>query len=200
MLLATRFPCNLAKYARVFRERRLFRLKFHFTVRLSRDSSPRKQSWPLMVYYFSTATCDAAITTAFPAMATKFLRLFTDVRCTSSNTENKFLSFSFFYLRAHTEACTHHRLLLSLSKSEFSASTMYLSVRSRALLRFGRLSLSRVFPSLFHAVSSSFPSFKRVRVPSLFLGLFLRWWQRATSNRGESKGSLDQEGRETNAE
>lgn len=52
----------------------------------------------------------------------------------------------------------YRRLLLGLLKSEFSASTTY--PRS-APLRFDSLSPSlsrRVFPSLFHAVSSSFPS------------------------------------------
>lgn len=88
--------------------------------------------------------------------------------CTSSNRENVslFLALSFFlsFFYLHTRRRIYRRLLLGLSKSEFSASTTYPRPARAALLRLLRslslyLFLSRsVFLSLFHAVSSSFPS------------------------------------------
>lgn len=163
----------------VFRDHRLFRLKFHFTLRLSRDSSARKQSWPLMVHYFSTRSRGVAVTTAFPALATKFLRLFTDVHHRTCRMSSS-LSLSFFYL--HTQTYTPPPGCCSVSRRVSSQPPQRIP-DSLTPLCFGcfalSLSLSRsIFLSLFHTVSSSFLS-NVSAFPSPFLGLSLRWWQRA---------------------
>lgn len=148
---------------RVFRDHRLFRLKFHFTVRLSRDLSPRKQSWPLMVYYF--------LTTTWRGRDDRFSGIGNKVSpavhgCTSSNTENVslFLALSFFL----SFTCTHGDVYTAGYRSvsrRVSSQPPRRIPDPLAPLCFDcfalclSLSLSRsVFLSLFHAVSSSFPS------------------------------------------
>lgn len=176
----------------VFRDHRLFRLKFHFTVRLSRDSSPRKQSWPLMVYYFSTITWCSRDNRFSGIVATKFLRLFMDVHHRTRRMSSS-LSLSFFYL--------HRRIPLVAARSleEWVLSLRILD--SLAPLCFACFALSLVVSFyLFFTLSLRLFFQTRLRFRLLSLACLSDGGNERDSNRGESKGSLDWEERETNVE
>jgi len=113
-----------------------------------------------------------------------------------------------FLLPAYTEVCVciYRRLLLGLLKSEFSASTTY---PRPAPLRFDcfvlSLSLSLSLVKSFYLFFTLSPRLFPQTCPHSvsFPRPVSRWWQRASSNRGKSKGSLNQERgreREMNAE
>jgi len=177
----------------VFRDHRLFRLKFHFTVRLSRDSSSRKQSWPLMVHYFSTITW-CSRDNRFSGIGNKVSP--TVHGCTSSNTQNEFLSFSVFLLLTQmyipASCCSISRRV--------SSQPPYPRLARAALLRLLRALSLVVSFYLFFTLSLRLFSQTRPYFRLLSLACLSDGGNERDSNRGESKGSLNWEGRETNAE
>lgn len=102
--------------------------------------------------------------TAFPALATKFLRLFTDVHHrTRRMSSSPSLPFFLFLLPAYTQRRVYRRASCRSVSRRVSSQPPRRIPDPLAPLCFGRLarslSLSRsVSLSLFHAVSSSFPS------------------------------------------